>query len=44
MIKAKAVVYEDGMLSNPARYRKNIPAIGALPTAQEYEGEQLTLK
>ena len=43
-ILAKAVVYEDGMLSNPARYRKNIPAIGALPTAQEYEGEQLTLK
>ena len=43
-VLAKAVVYEDDMLSNPARYRKNIPAIGALPTAQEYEGEQLTLK
>lgn len=43
-VLAKAVVYEEGMLSNPARYRKNIPAIGALPTAQEYEGEQLTLK
>lgn len=43
-VLAKAVVYEDGMLSNPARYRKTIPAIGALPTAQEYEGEQLTLK
>ena len=41
---AKAVVYEEEMLSNPARYRKNIPAIGSLPTAEEYEGEQLTLK
>ena len=41
---AKAVVYEEEMLSNPARYRKNIPAIGSLPTAEGYEGEQLTLK
>ena len=43
-VLVKAERYEEGMLSNPARYRKNIPAIGALPTAQEYEGEQLTLK
>lgn len=39
----KAVPYEEGMLKKPDRYRKNIPALGALPTAEETEGEQMTL-
>ena len=37
----KAELYEDGMLANPDRYRKNIPAAGAMPTAQETAGEQI---
>lgn len=37
------VVYEAGMLQDPARYRKKIPAIGALPTETEQMGEQLKL-
>ena len=39
-----AVVYTDGMLQNPSRYRKKIPAIGALPTEEEQMGEQLRLE
>ncbi len=39
----KAVPYEEGMLQNPNRYRKNIPAAGSLPSAQETAGEQLKL-
>ncbi|MBR4888817.1 MAG: topoisomerase IV [Clostridia bacterium] len=39
----KAEVYEEGRLNNPARYRKKLPALGALPDAQETAGEQLTL-
>lgn len=35
--------YADDMLSNPNRYRKNIPSTGALPTGQEIVGEQLKL-
>lgn len=38
----KAVPYEEGLLKKPDRYRKNIPALGALPTAEETEGEQMT--
>lgn len=39
----RAVPYAEGMLKKPDRYRKNIPALGALPTPEETEGEQLTL-
>ncbi len=39
----KAERYSDDMLSNPNRYRKNIPATGSLPNAQETVGEQLKL-
>lgn len=39
----KVLPYEEGMLKNPHRYRKNIPATGALPAAEETEGEQLKL-
>ncbi len=35
--------YEEGSLPNPNRYRKNIPALGAMPTAQEISGEQMKL-
>lgn len=37
-----AVEYEEGMLQNPARYQKKLPALGALP-AQEEAGEQMQL-
>lgn len=37
-----AVEYQEGMLQNPARYQKKLPALGALP-AQEEAGEQLQL-
>ena len=37
-----AVLYQEGMLKNPARYRKKLPALGALPDG-EGEGEQLEL-
>ncbi len=40
---ANAVVYQDGMLQNPARYRKNLPSIGAMPGEQEEMAKQLTL-
>ncbi len=37
-----AVVYEEGMLKNPTRYKKKIPASGSLPDETE-AGEQLKL-
>lgn len=37
-----AVVYEEGMLKNPARYQKKIPAAGAMPDDTE-AGEQMKL-
>ncbi len=37
-----AVVYEDGMLKNEGRYKKKLPAAGALPGEDE-AGEQLKL-
>ena len=36
-------LYEEGMLQNPNRYKKNLPALGALPDAGENAGEQLKL-
>jgi DNA gyrase subunit A len=39
----KAERYSDDMLTNPDRYRKNIPSAGSLPTVQETTGEQLKL-
>ncbi len=39
----KAEQYNEGMLVNPNRYRKNIPASGSMPAAEETEGEQLKL-
>ena len=36
-------LYEEGMLQNPNRYKKNLPALGALPEAGENAGEQLKL-
>lgn len=39
----KAEQYSEGMLANPNRYRKNIPASGSMPAAEETEGEQLKL-
>ena len=38
-----AVPYQEGMLKKPDRYRKNIPAVGAMPLPEETEGEQMTL-
>lgn len=38
-----AVPYQEDMLKKPDRYRKNIPATGALPLPEETEGEQMTL-
>ncbi len=37
-----AVLYTEGSLQNPARYRKKLPALGALPDSEE-AGEQLQL-
>ena len=37
-----AVLYEEGMLKNPARYQKKLPAAGAMPDEAE-QGEQLKL-
>lgn len=37
-----AVAYEEGMLKNPARYQKKIPAAGAMPDDTE-AGEQMKL-
>ena len=36
-----AILYEEGMLKKPDRYRKNIPSAGSLPSSEE-QGEQLT--
>jgi DNA gyrase subunit A len=38
----RAVEYEENMLKKPERYRKNLPAVGSMPT-EEDQGEQLTL-
>ncbi len=38
-----AVVYEEGMLQKPERYKKKLPALGALPGEEETAGEQLTM-
>ena len=39
----RAQVYQEGMLQNPNRYKKNLPALGALPEAGDTAGEQLEL-
>ena len=39
----KAEKYEEDMLKNPNRYRKNIPAAGSMPTAEDTAGEQMKL-
>ena len=38
-----AAVYEEGMLQNPSRYKKKLPALGALPNEEETAGEQLSI-
>lgn len=38
-----AVVYNEGDLNNPTRFKKKIPALGALPNGEEGTGEQLKL-
>lgn len=38
----KAAEYKDGMLEKPDRYRKNIPAAGSFPSAQEIDSQQMT--
>lgn len=35
--------YEEGMLAKPDRYRRSLPAIGAMPAPEDTQGEQLTL-
>ena len=35
--------FAEGMVAKPDRYRKNIPAAGAMPAAEDI-GEQLTLE
>ena len=37
-----AVLYQEGMLKNPTRYKKKLPALGALPDESE-SAEQLSL-
>lgn len=39
----EAVVYQEGMLQNPGRYKKKLPALGALPTEEDTAAEQLTM-
>ena len=39
----RAQKYEEGMLKKPDRYRKALPALGAMPAAEETEGEQMTM-
>ncbi len=36
-------LYGEGDLQNPARYRKKLPALGALPDGEESGGEQLSM-
>ncbi len=38
-----AARYGEGDLQNPGRYRKKLPALGALPDGEETGGEQLTM-
>ncbi len=38
-----AALYAEGDLPNPGRYRKKLPALGALPAGEETGGEQLTM-
>lgn len=38
----KASIYKEGMFKNPSRYKKKIPALGALPNEEE-AAEQLSL-
>lgn len=38
-----ARLYQEGDLATPARYKKKIPALGALPTEEDTAAEQLTL-
>ena len=38
-----AALYADGSLPSPARYRKKLPALGALPSEEEPLGDQLTI-
>ncbi len=40
---ASALVYVDGMLKKPERYRKFLPSAGMLPGSEELSGEQLSL-
>lgn len=40
---ASALVYMDGMLKKPERYRKSLPSAGMLPGSEELSGEQLSL-
>ena len=35
--------YQEGMLHNPNRYKKNLPALGAMPDPEDTAGEQLSL-
>ncbi|MBQ1985328.1 MAG: topoisomerase IV [Clostridia bacterium] len=39
----KAVLYNEGDFMNPSRFKKKIPALGALPNGEEYGEEQTTL-
>ena len=38
-----AVLYREGDLQNPARYKKKIPALGALPNGEEKPDAQISL-
>ena len=39
----RAAVYKEGMVPDPARCRRAIPAIGTLPPAEAMQGEQMKL-
>lgn len=38
-----AIIYKEGDLLNAARFKKKIPALGALPNGEETESGQTTL-
>ena len=38
-----AVVYQEGDLQNPARFKKKLPALGALPNGEEGRDAQTSL-
>lgn len=38
-----AVLYRDGMLKKPERYRKSLPSPGMLPGSEELQGDQISL-